>query len=300
MTTQPTLTVHELSKSFGPVVAVDRLSFSVEPGRVTGLLGPNGSGKTTTLRMLVGLVTPTGGAARIEGLPYRDLVQPIRTVGAALEASGFHPGRTARDHLRIVATQSGIATSRVDEVLEQTGIADDAHRKVGGFSLGMRQRLALASALLGDPHILLLDEPANGLDPSGIAWLRDFLRWRASQGGTVLVSSHVLAEVSQTVDDVVIISDGRLVVQSSLDTLLAGTEAAVRVVTPSSQALSIVLQSRGMRVETVDATTLVVKDGTAAEVGEIAAQERLALHQLVDEQRDLEEVFLRLVERGEQ
>src|SRR4029453_12088060 len=193
------ITIQGLTKRFGPVTAVDDLSFEVDQGTVVGFLGPNGAGKTTTLRTLLGLVTPTAGSARMDGKPYRELADPIRQVGAVLEASSFHPGRSARNHLRVVATAAGLPLDRADAVLDQVGLTTAAHRRVGGFSLGMRQRLGLATALLGDPQVLILDEPANGLDPEGIHWLRGFLRKLADQGRTVLVSSHVLAEVAQTV-----------------------------------------------------------------------------------------------------
>nr|WP_042451257.1 ATP-binding cassette domain-containing protein [Streptacidiphilus jiangxiensis] len=204
------ITVDALTKRYGPVAAVDGLSFTVEPGLVTGFLGPNGAGKTTTLRMLLGLVTPTSGTALIDGRPYAGLRRPRRVVGAVLEATGFHPGRRGRDHLRVLAQAGGIAPSRVDEVLEQVGLGDAGGRRVGGYSLGMRQRLGLASALLGDPQVLVLDEPANGLDPAGMADLRDLLRGLAAEGRTVLMSSHVLSEVAQTVDRVVIVAGGTL------------------------------------------------------------------------------------------
>ena len=213
------ITIEGLSKRFGEVVAVDGLSFEVDQGTVTGFLGPNGAGKTTTLRMLLGLVTPTAGSARIQGRPYRELAAPLGHVGAVLESSGFHPGRTARNHLRVVATAAGLDRGRADQVLGQVGLEHAADRRVGGFSLGMRQRLALATALLGDPEVLVLDEPANGLDPEGIHWLRGFLRHLADQGRTVLVSSHVLAEVAQTVDGVVIIDRGQLAATARLEEL---------------------------------------------------------------------------------
>jgi ABC-2 type transport system ATP-binding protein len=202
--------VHGLTKRFGAVRAVDGLSFEVAPGRVTGFLGPNGAGKTTTLRMLLGLVRPTAGTALINGRRYTDLAWPRRVVGAVLEAGGYHPGRRGRDQLRILAQASGIGAERVDQVLDEVGLAAAAGRRVGGYSLGMRQRLGLAGALLGDPEVLVLDEPANGLDPEGMAWLRQMILGLAGGGRTVLVSSHVLSEVAQTVEDVVIISDGRL------------------------------------------------------------------------------------------
>ena len=204
------ITIQGLTKRFGDIVAVDDLSFEVDQGTVVGFLGPNGAGKTTTLRTLLGLVTPTAGTARIDGRPYRELTDPIRHVGAVLEASSFHPGRSARNHLRVVATAADLPLARADAVLDQVGLTNAARRRVGGFSLGMRQRLGLATALLGDPQVLILDEPANGLDPEGVHWLRGLLRQLADQGRTVLVSSHVLAEVQQTVDRVLIVNDGTL------------------------------------------------------------------------------------------
>jgi len=212
-----------LTKRFGDVLAVDDVSFEVERGTVTGFLGPNGAGKTTTLRMLLGLVKPTAGRATIGGRRYGDLPEPLHVVGAVLEASSFHPSRTARDHLRIQALAGGVAPGRIGEVLELVDLAGAADRRVGGFSLGMRQRLGLATALLCEPELLILDEPANGLDPEGVRWLRDLLRGLADDGRTVLVSSHILAEVAQTVDSVVILDHGRLVTQSSLDRLTGGS-----------------------------------------------------------------------------
>src|SRR5665811_1940819 len=209
-TTGGVVVIDHLSKNFGHVHAVDDLSFTVHPGRVTGFLGPNGAGKTTTLRILLGLVSATAGTATIGGSTYGHFVRPMRSVGAALEAANIHPGRSALDHLRVYAPQAGVSDARCREVLDLVGLGPVARRRVGGFSLGMRQRLALATTLLGDPPVLLLDEPANGLDPEGIAWLRVLLRHLASEGRTVLVSSHVLSEVEQTVDDVVIIAKGRL------------------------------------------------------------------------------------------
>ncbi|HET7017817.1 MAG TPA: ABC transporter ATP-binding protein [Streptosporangiaceae bacterium] len=213
--------VRGLGKRFGPVTAVHDLSFDVQPGSVTGFLGPNGAGKTTTLRMLLGLITPDAGTATIGGKPYGELEDPLRQVGAVLEASSFHPGRSARNHLRIQALAGRVHQSRVDEVLELVQLADVAGRRVGKFSLGMKQRLGLATALLADPEVLILDEPTNGLDPEGVRWLRGLLREFAADGGTVLVSSHLLAEVAQTVDSVVILDHGRLLAQSSLAKLTA-------------------------------------------------------------------------------
>jgi ABC-2 type transport system ATP-binding protein len=214
--------VRRLAKRFGSVTAVSDLSFEVKAGTVTGFLGPNGAGKTTTLRMLLGLVTPDAGTATINGHAYRELPDPLHEVGAVLEASSFHPGRTARAHLRIQAAAANVDPSRVDDVLDVVQLADAAGRRVGGFSLGMRQRLGLATALLADPEVLILDEPANGLDPEGVRWLRDLLRGFAAEGGTVVVSSHLLAEVAQTVGSVVILDHGRLVAQGPVAELTAG------------------------------------------------------------------------------
>jgi ABC-2 type transport system ATP-binding protein len=220
------LEVRGLTKTFGPVTAVREVSFRAPAGQVTGLLGPNGSGKTTTLRATLGLVRPTAGTVLIGGLPYRNLPRPRRIVGAMLEATGFHPGRRARDHLRVLAAAADVPDRRVDAVLDQVGLAEAAGRRVRGFSLGMKQRLGLAAALLGDPQVLLLDEPANGLDPAGIAWLRGLLRGLADEGRTILVASHVLGEVAQTADRVVIVSAGRLRFAGPLDEL-GGTGTAL-------------------------------------------------------------------------
>jgi ABC-2 type transport system ATP-binding protein len=285
-----------LTKRFGPVLAVDDLTFTVQPGRVTGFLGPNGAGKTTTLRLLLGLARPNAGTATIGGRPYADRRQPARHVGAALEASSFHPGRTARDHLRAYAPQLGVPDRRADEVLAQVGLADAAERRVGGFSTGMRQRLALAAALLGDPQVLLLDEPANGLDPEGIAWLRQFLRWLAAQGRTVLVSSHVLSEVEQTVDDVVIIARGRLVHASSLAGLEALARPAVRIVSPDATGLASLVDVQGWAPVTRFAGPgeATVFDHRAAEVGAAAFARGLELHELATADTSLEALFLQL------
>ena len=219
-----TIRIQNLTKRYGPVLGVDDLSFEVRAGRVTGFLGPNGSGKTTTLRILLGLATPTAGTATIGGLPYHQLPDPVRQVGAALDSNTFHPGRSAAQHLRIIATVTGLPRRRVDEVLGLVGLADVAGRRVGGFSLGMRQRLSLAGALLGDPGVLVFDEPLNGLDPDGIRWLRGLVRELAAQDRTVFVSSHLLSEVAQTVDEVVVLSRGRLVAQTPLADLVDRSE----------------------------------------------------------------------------
>jgi ABC-2 type transport system ATP-binding protein len=296
----PVLQVESLTKRFGrrsPVLAVSGLSFDVQPGRVTGFLGPNGSGKTTTLRCLLGLVSPTSGRTLIGGLPYSALPDPTRVVGAALEASGFHPGRTGRNHLRVLAAANGLPDDRVDAVLELVGLADAARRRVVEYSLGMRQRLALAAALLPDPSALILDEPANGLDPEGIAWLRGFLRAQAAEGRTVLVSSHVLSEVQQTVDDVVIITHGRLVHAGPLDEI--GTGASLRVVVRSPDAgrlAAAIATAHGAAaaVETADDDSLLVTGLSTAQVGSLAFAEGCELHELSTAADGLEQVFLEL------
>jgi ABC-2 type transport system ATP-binding protein len=294
------ISVQGLTKRFGDVLAVDRLDFEVDPGTVTGFLGPNGAGKTTTLRMLLGLVAPTSGAATIDSRPYRELADPARRVGAVLEQSGFHPGRSARDHLRVLATAAGLAPRRVEEVLEQTGLAAAARRRVGGFSLGMRQRLGLAAALLGDPHVLVLDEPANGLDPEGVHWLRGLVRGLADQGRTVLVSSHLLAEVAQTVDQVVIIDRGRLVAQSTLAALTARADRTVRVRTAQPETLRDLLAARGATVTLDGPDQLLVGGVTAEEVGQAAAAGGVVLHEMRFERSNLEDVFLELTGKGDQ
>jgi len=286
--------VDRLTKRFGRIVAVDGLSFRAEPGRVTGFLGPNGAGKTTTLRALVGLLTPTAGSATILGRPYGALEDPVRSVGAVLEASGFHPGRSGRTHLLTLATAAGVLRGRVDEVLELVDLAAASRRRVRGYSLGMRQRLSLAGALLGDPQVLVLDEPANGLDPQGIRWLRDLLRRYAAEGRTVLVSSHVLAEVQQLADDVVIIARGRFVTQAGVGDVVARAGGAVRVRSPQRERLREALRRGQLASTPLDENGLIVADASAAQVGEIAAAEGIILHELANEEATLEEVFLEL------
>jgi ABC-2 type transport system ATP-binding protein len=288
------ITIQGLTKRFGDVLAVDDLSFAVDHGTVVGFLGPNGAGKTTTLRTLLGLVSPTAGTAEIDGRPYRELADPIRQVGAVLEASSFHPGRSARNHLRVVATAAGLPLDRADQVLEQVGLAGAAGRRVGGFSLGMRQRLSLATALLGDPQVLILDEPANGLDPEGVHWLRGLLRQLADQGRTVLVSSHVLAEVAQTVDQVVIIAGGRLVTQSTLAALTARTDQLVRVRTPQAETLQALLAAQGIHADPDGADQLLAAGTTTEAVGKAAAAAGIVLYEMGAERSNLEDVFLQL------
>jgi len=284
--------VENLSKRFGKTQAVAGLSFRVEPGTITGFLGPNGAGKSTTLRSVLGLVHPDAGSAVVLGVPYRRLDRPLRQVGAVLEASEVHPGRTGRNHLRVLATAAGLPRSRVDEVLSLVELTAGAKRRVKGYSLGMRQRLGLAAAMLGDPEVLVLDEPANGLDPAGIRWLRDLLRALAAEGRTILVSSHVLAEVAQTVDRVVIIHRGRLIQQASIAEVLAGAQGATRVRTPDAARLRELLTATGAEVSEADDVLLV--DRPPEQVGEIAAQHGVVLHELTVERATLEEVFLEL------
>lgn len=286
------ITVHNLTKSFGSgVTAVKDLSFSISPGKVTGFLGPNGAGKTTTLRCLLGLVRPTSGEALVNGVGYRELDNPISVVGSSLEASGFHPARSARNHLRVLAAVAKIPDTRVDQVLETVGLTPAADRKVGGYSLGMRQRLALAVALLGDPKILILDEPANGLDPEGISWLRQFLRFQAQAGVSVLVSSHVLSEVQQTVDDVIIIRSGTLAYQGSLQALSDGGPSEVIVRGPEINKLT---SHKDWNIREGDDGALIISGVSAAEVGHRAFVESIELHELREKIPDLEAMFLGL------
>jgi ABC-2 type transport system ATP-binding protein len=285
--------VRGLTKRFGLVLAVDQLSFAVEGGTVTGFLGPNGAGKTTTLRMLLGLVAPTKGSTTINGRPYRELPDPSRHVGAVLEAADVHPGRTARNHLRVRATAGRLDPARVDAVLDLVELTDAADRRVGGFSLGMRQRLGLAAALLGDPEVLILDEPANGLDPEGVRWLRAFLRDLGRQGRTVLVSSHLLAEVAQTADRVVVIDHGRLVTHTPLQELLADARQVVRVRTHRAEELRAALLAQGAQV-TLDGDRLEVTGASAERIGLVAAQRSIPLFESVTDTTNLEEVFLQL------
>ena len=295
------ISVRGLTKTFGSFKAVDNLTFDVAPGRVTGFLGPNGAGKTTTLRMLLGLIRPSEGQALIGGKRYAELRHPIQTVGAALEATGFHPGRSGRNHLRVLAATHGIPDARVDELLELVGIPAAARKKAGGYSMGMRQRLGLAAALLGDPDVLLLDEPANGLDPEGIRWMRGFLQHLArEQGKTVLVSSHLLAEVEQTVEDVVIIANGHLVRRGTMDELHG--EPAVLVRTRDAGALGHALEQAGLQVELAPEQgegALRVQTGDLSAVGDAALAAGAPVHELRPLRTDLERLFLELTEAPE-
>lgn len=292
MLTPTPLVIDSLTKVYGDVSAVRDVSFSASPGRVTGFLGPNGAGKTSTLRILLGLNRATAGTALIDGSRYRDLDRPAHRVGGSLSADVFHPGRSGRAHLVAIALAAGIDRARVDIVLEQVGLTVAARRAVGGYSLGMRQRLGLASALLGDPAALVLDEPINGLDPDGIRWMRSLLRSLANEGRTVLLSSHVLSEVQQTVDDVVVIRHGRIVFDGPLSALKAGT-ARVRVDAADRAALAEALQRAGAKVE-LGETGLAVLGLDVARTGEVARDAGLALTHLSDETDGLESVFLAL------
>ena len=283
-----------LTKRFGKLTAVEDLSFALEAGTITGFLGPNGAGKTTTLRMLLGLAAPTSGSALIFDRPYAQLAGAARRVGAVLEATDFHPGRSGRDHLRTLSWAAELPDSRVDEVLGLVELTAAARRRVKGYSLGMRQRLGLASALLGDPELLVLDEPANGLDPEGVRWLRDFLRAFASDGRTVLVSSHVLAEVAQTVDQVLIVNKGRLVVETSLEQLTARVGGSVRVRSPQSDRLAEALRREGIETTVGNDRALLAHGATSQRVGEVAFAAGVPVYELVAEGSSLEDVFLEL------
>ena len=304
MTTPPVSTVaapivvEGLTKRYGQVQAVDSLSFVVRAGAVTGFLGPNGAGKTSALKMIVGLARPTSGRALIDGSPAESAAADANRLGASIEPCGAHPGRSARNHLRSLAALAGLPPGRVDEVLALVGLEQAAGRRVGTYSTGMRQRLGLASALLGDPEILVLDEPLNGLDPQGIRWLRTFLRERAASGKTVLLSSHVLSEAAQTVDAVVVIHKGRLVRQGSIQDLLRlRSPGGVLVSTPTRERLATAVQRAGGRVEVeVSGGRLMILGLDAAQVGELAHDERIVLHELAARAGSLEDVFFDLTE----
>jgi ABC-2 type transport system ATP-binding protein len=283
------LELEHLTKRYGHQRVVEDLSFTVHPGRVTGFLGPNGSGKSTTMKMLLDLASIDRGRATISGARYRDLPEPTHTVGVVLEPNAFHPGRSGRNHLRILADGGGFAAARVDELLDLVGLAPAADRHVGAYSLGMRQRLSMAAALLGDPPVLVLDEPGNGLDPQGIRWLRDLLRARAEQGGTVFVSSHLLSEVEHLADELVVINHGRLVTTGTLSEL---QQAGTSVRTPEPDRLTRVVQDAGATVHVGSDGDLVVRGVDIAEIGERACGAGIALHALIPQAGSLEELFL--------
>ena len=291
-----TIEIRGLTKRFGQVLAVDGLTFGVASGTVTGFLGPNGAGKTTTLRMLLGLITPTDGTAVINGRRYADLDHPLRQVGAVLESSSFYPGRTARNHLRVQALAGALDTARVEEVLDLVGLGQAAGRRVGGFSLGMRQRLGLATALLGDPAVLILDEPANGLDPEGVRWLRELLRSFADEGRTVLVSSHVLAEVAQTVENVVILDNGHMVANARLSelTVAAGVRPVVRIRTPMLNELRAAVMSEGGDANQLGPDLIEIAGLSPEVIGQLAAEGAIPVFESVTENGNLEEIFFQL------
>jgi ABC-2 type transport system ATP-binding protein len=284
-----TLEFENVTKRYGNEVVVDDLTFTVQPGRVTGFLGPNGAGKSTAMKILLDLAKPDHGRATIGGKRYREMVDPARSVGVVLEPNAFHPGRTGRNHLKILADGAGIEPSRITEMLESVGMTHAADRHVGGYSLGMRQRLGLAAALLGDPPVLVLDEPGNGLDPQGIRWLRDLLRHRAAAGGTVFLSSHLLAEVEHLADEIVVLSHGQLV---TTGTLAALQQAGTSVRTESADALTRLLRAAGATVHTGTEGELVVRGIGIAEIGNRACAAGIALHELSPQAGSLEELFL--------
>jgi ABC-2 type transport system ATP-binding protein len=290
---------HELTKRFGDKVAVDHLSFMVEPGRVTGFLGPNGAGKSTTMRLILGLDRPNSGTATIGGLAYAQLDRPLRTVGALLEARSLHPGRSARNHLLFLAETQGFPARRVDEVLDLVGLADVARKRVGGYSLGMTQRVGIAAAMLGDPLVLLLDEPVNGLDPEGIRWVRTFMRQLVADGRTVFVSSHLMSEMAQTADYLIVIGRGRLIADSSTQEFIQrSSERSVLVRTPDPARLRELITAEGGTIQTDDSpdgvTSLVVTGLPAPRIGELAASASAVLYELTPQQASLEEAFMEL------
>jgi ABC-2 type transport system ATP-binding protein len=288
------LEVHSLTKSYGRRRAVDDLSFAVHPGTVTGFLGPNGAGKTTTMRVAVGLTRPDSGQVLLGGQRYADLRAPLREVGALLDARAVHPRRTAREHLAVLAATHGIPRARVEEVLGLVGLADVAGRRPGSFSLGMAQRLGIATALLGDPGILLLDEPVNGLDPEGVRWVRQLLRGLAAEGRTVFLSSHLMSEMALTADRVVVLGRGRLVADVPLEDLMTGRRPAVRVRTPQPERLRALLPDAGVATDPGDARVLVVPDLTSEQVADLAARHAIPLHELTPVRTSLEDAYLDL------
>ncbi|HEX4982143.1 MAG TPA: ATP-binding cassette domain-containing protein [Ilumatobacteraceae bacterium] len=281
--------IDHVTKRYGPNVVVDDLSFTVRPGRVTGFLGPNGAGKSTTMKILLDLASADSGRATIGGSRYRDLRDPTRTVGVVLEPNAFHPGRSGRNHLRILADAAGLPVARVDELLELVGLASASNRRVGAYSLGMRQRLGLAAALLGDPPVLVLDEPGNGLDPQGVRDLRQLLRSRAAKGHTVFVSSHLLAEVEHLADEVIVINEGRMVTRGTLAEL---QESATLVRTASPARLTEVVVAAGAVVQLQEHDTILVRGIAIDEIGDRAFEAGIALHELSPHSGSLEELFL--------
>ncbi|HYA67518.1 MAG TPA: ATP-binding cassette domain-containing protein [Acidimicrobiales bacterium] len=291
------ITAHALTKRYGATTAVDHLTFEVPPGEVTGFLGPNGSGKSTTMRMIMGLDVPNSGSTLINGKPYAALAWPLREVGGLLDAKAFHPSRTARSHLRWLAATNDIPLSRVDEVLDQVGLSSVGGRRAGKFSLGMSQRLGMAATLLGDPGVLLFDEPVNGLDPEGIRWVRHFLRGLAAEGRTVFVSSHLISEMSLTADRLVVIGRGRLIAETSVaDFVSRGGRSAVKLVTPDVAAFTAALTAAGARVSPGDDESLSVEGLTSSQIGDLAFRDGLRMHELVPITASLEDAFMELTQ----
>ncbi len=291
------ITAHSLTKRYGATTAVDSLTFEVPPGVVTGFLGPNGSGKSTTMRMLMGLDTPNSGSALIAGQHYSELAWPLREVGALLEAKAYHPARTARNHLRWLALDNDIPLRRVDEVLDQVGLTSVANRRAGKFSLGMGQRLGIAATLLGDPGVLLFDEPVNGLDPEGIRWVRNFLRSLAAEGRTVFVSSHLISEMALTADRLVVIGRGRLIAETSVaDFVSRSGRSAVKLVTPDRETFTSALVTEGATVSDGEGGALTVEGLTAPQIGDLAAQRGLRVHELMPIAVSLEDAFMELTQ----
>lgn len=285
----------DLTKHYGNKVAVDHVSFTVQPGTVTGFLGPNGAGKSTTMRMIMGLDKPTTGSVKINGRPYRDLSSPLSEVGALLDAKGVHGSRSARAHLKQLAVSNGLPTRRVDEVLDLTGLTPVAKKRVKGFSLGMGQRLGIAAALLGDPQVLIFDEPVNGLDPEGVKWVRETCRRLAGEGRTVLISSHLMSEMSLTADHLLVIGRGRILSQGPVDEVIASaTSDVVRIASPQAQALAENLRRQGIDVASPEPGVLTTTTAPAARIGEIAAASGIVLHELTTQHASLEEAYLEL------
>jgi len=291
----PSIEVRGLTKHYGATVAVSHLSFDVQPGRVTGFLGPNGSGKSTTLRVILGLDAPTAGSALVNGRPFSEHHEPLFEVGAMLDPKAFHPGRSARNHLTCLALANGIERHRIDEVLDLVGLTSVASKRAGSFSLGMGQRLGIASALLGDPGILILDEPINGLDPGGILWIRNLLRSFATEGRTVLVSSHLMSEMALTAEHLIVIGQGRLLADDSVDNVVAASgHNSVHVRSPQADALAPLLAQRGITAISDGPDRLVVTGATTDQIGDIASTSAITIHELSLKQASLEEAFMEL------
>ncbi|GAA1349928.1 ABC transporter ATP-binding protein [Falsarthrobacter nasiphocae] len=289
--------VENLTKRYGNKVAVNNVSFEARPGRVTGFLGPNGAGKSTTMRMILGLDTPTAGRALVDGKPYREATSPLSSVGALLDAKAVHTGRSARSHLRAMAATHGLPNARVDEVISMTGLDQVAKRKVGGFSLGMGQRLGIASALLGDPKTVIFDEPVNGLDPEGVTWVRNLCRYLASEGRTVFLSSHLMSEMAQTADDLVIIGKGQIIAQGPITDIIAGQgEVRTLVRTDNVEALTSALAGHNVRISTLDANSVEISGVSPRQIAETAFQERIFFYELTPRELSLEEAYMRLTQ----